>query len=285
MTPTARGFGNSCGVPPSRTPDCAQGWVRLDDMRYEVRDVQTLVGRLVDERRRRPERDRRRPASPTAAARRRCSPSCATASAPPSGGYAPWTSPDGHADLAARRVAALAVDQRREHLHAQRPRRRGRARRPASRSQAYAGAIFARRLRRLRRAARRRALRRHHAVEAAARRGRRRRRRPRRRSTTPTATTASPACPGARRRCCVQSGWTDALFPVPQALGGLRRAAARATRARRSRCRSATSATPPAANHPDDIARLRPRRPGVLRRVAEGHGRQAGARRRSPPTR
>lgn len=30
-------------------PDCAAGWVRLDDMRYEVRDVQTLAGRLVDD--------------------------------------------------------------------------------------------------------------------------------------------------------------------------------------------------------------------------------------------
>jgi hypothetical protein len=49
ITPTARGFGNSCGAPASRTPDCAAGWVRLDDMRYEVRDAQTLVGKLVDE--------------------------------------------------------------------------------------------------------------------------------------------------------------------------------------------------------------------------------------------
>lgn len=49
VTPTARGFGNSCGAPESRTPDCATGWTRLGDMRYEVRDVQTLVGQLVDE--------------------------------------------------------------------------------------------------------------------------------------------------------------------------------------------------------------------------------------------
>src|SRR4051794_3199708 len=49
VTPTARGFGNSCGKVESRTPDCATGWTRLGDMRYEVRDIQTLVGRLVDE--------------------------------------------------------------------------------------------------------------------------------------------------------------------------------------------------------------------------------------------
>src|SRR3954452_25101248 len=49
ITPTARGFGKSCGIPDSRTADCAQGWTRLGDMRYEVRDVQTLVGKLVDQ--------------------------------------------------------------------------------------------------------------------------------------------------------------------------------------------------------------------------------------------
>jgi pimeloyl-ACP methyl ester carboxylesterase len=49
VTPTARGFGNSCGAPASRTAGCAAGWTRLGDMRYEVRDVQTLVGQLVDE--------------------------------------------------------------------------------------------------------------------------------------------------------------------------------------------------------------------------------------------
>src|SRR3954453_13219842 len=49
VTPTARGFGSSCGRPDSRTPDCATGWTRLGDMRYEIRDVQTLVGQLVDQ--------------------------------------------------------------------------------------------------------------------------------------------------------------------------------------------------------------------------------------------
>jgi pimeloyl-ACP methyl ester carboxylesterase len=49
VTPTARGFGNSCGAPASRTAGCAAGWTRLGDMRYEVRDIQTLVGQLVDE--------------------------------------------------------------------------------------------------------------------------------------------------------------------------------------------------------------------------------------------
>src|SRR4051795_9165817 len=49
LVPTARGFGRSCGVPASRTPDCARGWLHLADQRFEVRDVQQLLGALVDE--------------------------------------------------------------------------------------------------------------------------------------------------------------------------------------------------------------------------------------------
>jgi fermentation-respiration switch protein FrsA (DUF1100 family) len=49
VTPTARGYGNSCGRPESRTAGCENGFTRLGDMRYEVRDLQTLAGRLVDE--------------------------------------------------------------------------------------------------------------------------------------------------------------------------------------------------------------------------------------------
>jgi fermentation-respiration switch protein FrsA (DUF1100 family) len=49
VTPTARGFAGSCGRPSADSPGCEQGWTRLGDMRYEVRDVQTLVGLLVDE--------------------------------------------------------------------------------------------------------------------------------------------------------------------------------------------------------------------------------------------
>ena len=48
VTPTARGFGNSCGVPASRTAGCEQGFTRLDDMRYEIHDIQYLAGLLVD---------------------------------------------------------------------------------------------------------------------------------------------------------------------------------------------------------------------------------------------
>src|SRR5829696_5032418 len=40
VTPTARGFGNSCGSPMSRTAGCEKGWTHLGDMRYEVRDLQ-----------------------------------------------------------------------------------------------------------------------------------------------------------------------------------------------------------------------------------------------------
>lgn len=47
---TARGFGNSCGSPASRTEDgCDHGWIRLADSRYEVRDSQYLAGLLADE--------------------------------------------------------------------------------------------------------------------------------------------------------------------------------------------------------------------------------------------
>jgi fermentation-respiration switch protein FrsA (DUF1100 family) len=94
VTPTARGFGNSCGKPSADSPGCASGWTRLGDMRYEVRDVQTLVGQLVDQGVTRPDaigstgisygggfstmlaflHDRVRL---------------------PDGGYAPWTSPNG----------------------------------------------------------------------------------------------------------------------------------------------------------------------------------------------
>ena len=52
LTITARGLWGSCGTPESRAarPDaCARGYLRLADVRYEVRDTQELVGRLVDE--------------------------------------------------------------------------------------------------------------------------------------------------------------------------------------------------------------------------------------------
>ncbi len=54
---TARGFGDSCGktAQQSETPAyyaavCANGYIRLDDERYEARDVQNALGLLVDER-------------------------------------------------------------------------------------------------------------------------------------------------------------------------------------------------------------------------------------------
>ncbi|MDQ3742334.1 MAG: acetylxylan esterase, partial [Actinomycetota bacterium] len=47
---TSRGFNESCGTPPNRLdPRCAGGWIKLDDTRYEIRDVQHLAGRLVDD--------------------------------------------------------------------------------------------------------------------------------------------------------------------------------------------------------------------------------------------
>src|SRR5437867_5578969 len=49
VTPTARGFAGSCGPASASSPGCDHGWTRLGDMRYEIRDVQTLVGQLVDQ--------------------------------------------------------------------------------------------------------------------------------------------------------------------------------------------------------------------------------------------
>jgi dienelactone hydrolase len=49
---TARGWGDSCGSSASRLADpagCQNGYIRLDDERYEARDVQYAVGLLVDE--------------------------------------------------------------------------------------------------------------------------------------------------------------------------------------------------------------------------------------------
>ena len=49
VAPSARGFGRSCGVPDSRTGACTRGWIHLDDQRYEARDVQWLLAKLVDQ--------------------------------------------------------------------------------------------------------------------------------------------------------------------------------------------------------------------------------------------
>lgn len=52
LTYTARGFWGSCGTPESRTANagaCARGYLHLADVRYEARDTQRLIGRLVDE--------------------------------------------------------------------------------------------------------------------------------------------------------------------------------------------------------------------------------------------
>ena len=52
LTYTARGLWGSCGTPESRSAnpaECADGYIHLADVRYEVRDSQELIGRLVDE--------------------------------------------------------------------------------------------------------------------------------------------------------------------------------------------------------------------------------------------
>lgn len=48
---TARGFGASCGRPYNAEPACTEhGFVHLADQRYEARDTQYLLGRLVEEK-------------------------------------------------------------------------------------------------------------------------------------------------------------------------------------------------------------------------------------------
>src|SRR3954451_965211 len=52
LSMTTRGFGQSCGTATSRTElgaACNNGYVRLMDTRYEVRDAQELSGMLPDE--------------------------------------------------------------------------------------------------------------------------------------------------------------------------------------------------------------------------------------------
>jgi hypothetical protein len=47
---SARGFGGSCGTVTSRNhPGCVQGWLHLGDQRYEGRDTQYLLGLLADQ--------------------------------------------------------------------------------------------------------------------------------------------------------------------------------------------------------------------------------------------
>jgi dienelactone hydrolase len=52
LTYTARGLWGSCGTPESRAANpvaCARGYIHLADVRYEARDTQELIGRLVDD--------------------------------------------------------------------------------------------------------------------------------------------------------------------------------------------------------------------------------------------
>ena len=92
---TSRGFNGSCGTPQNRLdPRCPGGWVKLDDTRYEIRDVQHLAGRLVDDGIAEPERIGVHGGSygggvsfALAMLRDRIM--------TPDGGYEPWRSPNG----------------------------------------------------------------------------------------------------------------------------------------------------------------------------------------------
>ncbi len=52
LTFTARGLWGSCGTPDARLANpvaCASGYIHLADVRYEARDIQELIGLLVDD--------------------------------------------------------------------------------------------------------------------------------------------------------------------------------------------------------------------------------------------
>jgi hypothetical protein len=52
LTYTARGLWGSCGMPEARAASpspCSKGYIHLADVRYEARDTQFLIGRLVDD--------------------------------------------------------------------------------------------------------------------------------------------------------------------------------------------------------------------------------------------
>jgi len=94
---TARGWGTSCGTQESRylSPDaCERGYIHLDDVRYEARDVQHTIGLLVDEEIADPDRIGLTGESYGAGA------SLAVATlgdrvVEEDGSLSPWTSPDG----------------------------------------------------------------------------------------------------------------------------------------------------------------------------------------------
>jgi predicted acyl esterase len=99
---TSRGFNGSCGRLDTRL-DCPEGWIKLMDTRYEVRDGQHLAGRLADEGLVDPQRIGAIGGSygggfsmALAALRDRVM--------TPDGKYAPWTSPNGQP----MRIAAAA---------------------------------------------------------------------------------------------------------------------------------------------------------------------------------
>ena len=218
VTPTARGFGNSCGVALSRTANCANGFTRLGDMRYEVRDIQTLVGQLVDEKIVKPNAIGSTGVSygggfsmMLAFLKNRIR--------LPGGGYAPWRSPDGTPiSLTAAWPRWLWSN------GASIFTRNGRGAWSESpvgvEAQEYANVIFGVGESGNVGAARRAAGRRHPAVEVPDGHGQ---------DTAAEQTTLNETyqfhgvagVPGQPSPLLLQSGWTDALFPVGQSLGGL----------------------------------------------------------------
>ena len=287
VSPTARGFGRSCGAPASRTPDCAQGWIHLADQRYEARDTQTLLGLLADEGIAKPGalgvtgisygggqslelaylRDRIRRAD---------------------GSFAPWKQPEGHAAVDRRRLPALAVVGPRQRAAAERalPRlpRVGPDREPRAARRLdpvlHDRALRARLGGRLLRAAGPRPRRRPDDLERDA---------SRRASPTAPTRARSPTrsttyhqgfgISGTPAPLLLLGGWTDDLFPSVGAAARLQRAARRqpgragvaAARRPRSRARLQQGQRRP---------RLQRRRLGVLRRLPARRRHAARARQR-----
>ncbi len=105
---TTRGFGESCGTSAARAadpPGCANGYVRLMDTRYEVRDAQELAAQLADENRVIPQRIGAIGASYGGATSFALG-ALADRKMLPDGSLVPWTSPGGNA----MRIAAAAPE-------------------------------------------------------------------------------------------------------------------------------------------------------------------------------
>jgi X-Pro dipeptidyl-peptidase (S15 family)/X-Pro dipeptidyl-peptidase C-terminal non-catalytic domain len=107
LTYSSRGFGDSCGSPPSRSAaGCATGWTHLSDARYEAHDTQHLAGLLADQGIADPRRVGVIGSSYGGLQALELS-TLADRTVLPSGNYVPWRSPKRHLRMHLASVTAL----------------------------------------------------------------------------------------------------------------------------------------------------------------------------------